>query len=609
MATENLDININVDTEGATGPIKSFREQLREATKDVITMSEKFGGTSKEAINAAKKVAELRDRLGDAKSLSDAFNPDAKFKALTSSLSGVAGGFGAVQGAMALFGAESDNVQKTLLKVQSAMAISQGLQGIGESIDSFKQLGAVIKQTSVYQAAYNFIMDDTAQVTKEAVVEIEAQTIALEGEAVATTQVATATTGATIALRIFRAALIATGIGAAVVAIGLLVSYFNSLTNATKEAREAKEKLDKAYVEGSKKAYSKYLEDFDSLKEIELAKAGDNENKKFKIEDDFRKKKIAALEKQYKEIEGKDVEAEGEIQNKIAKLRNEGTINSYEKDKRLKKELEEKKIQDAVDAALAEKKAIDDELAAYEKRKKRSDKLNKDFIGADGLTNEEREKAKKDEKDRKEKNDKETQEFNEKSLKDGLGKTLSIKAEALAAGWKQDEDNLAAKKRIDELEVESKQASANAIGDIAAGLSSILGQETATGKAVAIASATIDTYLSASTIFKQASKNPITIANPAYPYLMAAPAVLAGIARVKSIVSVPVPNGGGGGSMPSMSSAAPLPPQIPTAQVTQLNQQSINDIGNNAVRAYVVESDVTSSQERITAIRQRARFS
>jgi hypothetical protein len=59
----------------------------------------------------------------------------------------------------------------------------------------------------------------------------------------------------------------------------------------------------------------------------------------------------------------------------------------------------------------------------------------------------------------------------------------------------------------------------------------------------------------------------------------------------------------------SMSSAAPVAPQLPTAQVTQLNQQSINDIGNNAVRAYVVESDVTSSQERITAIRQRARFS
>jgi hypothetical protein len=117
-------------------------------------------------------------------------------------------------------------------------------------------------------------------------------------------------------------------------------------------------------------------------------------------------------------------------------------------------------------------------------------------------------------------------------------------------------------------------------------------------------------YLSASTIFKQAAKNPISIVNPAYPYLMAAPAVLAGIAREKQISSVSVPKSGGAGSgMPSMSGQAPMMPQLPTAQVTQLNQQSINDIGNQAVRAYVIESDVTSSQQRMAAIRQRARFS
>jgi len=48
---------------------------------------------------AAKRASELKDRIGDAKALTDAFNPDAKFKALTASLSGVAGGFAAAQGA------------------------------------------------------------------------------------------------------------------------------------------------------------------------------------------------------------------------------------------------------------------------------------------------------------------------------------------------------------------------------------------------------------------------------------------------------------------------------------------------------------------------------
>ena len=115
---QNLDLNVNVNTNQADTSLGSLKKQLRESQAEVTAVSEKFGATSKEAIEAAKRAAELRDRIGDAKALTDAFNPDAKFKALTASLSGVAGGFAAVQGAMGLFGAESENVQKTLLKVK-----------------------------------------------------------------------------------------------------------------------------------------------------------------------------------------------------------------------------------------------------------------------------------------------------------------------------------------------------------------------------------------------------------------------------------------------------------------------------------------------------------
>jgi hypothetical protein len=93
---------------------------------------------------------------------------------------------------------------------------------------------------------------------------------------------------------------------------------------------------------------------------------------------------------------------------------------------------------------------------------------------------------------------------------------------------------------------------------------------------------------------------------------MAAPAILSGIARVKQIASVQVPKGGGGGgggNMPSMSSAAPMSPQTPQAQTTNISQQSINQMGNQAVRAYVIETDVTSNQQRVESIKQRARFS
>ena len=127
----------------------SLKSQLREAQAEVAKLSEQFGVTSKEAANAAKKAAELKDQIEDAKALTDAFNPDAKFKALSSSLGGVASGFAAYQGALGLIGVESKEVEAQLLKVQSAMALAEGLQSIGEAKDSFIQLGSVIKNQVV----------------------------------------------------------------------------------------------------------------------------------------------------------------------------------------------------------------------------------------------------------------------------------------------------------------------------------------------------------------------------------------------------------------------------------------------------------------------------
>ena len=127
----------------------SLKSQLREAQAEVAKLSEQFGVTSKEAANAAKRAAELKDQIEDAKALTDAFNPDAKFKALSSTLGGVASGFAAYQGALGLVGVESKAVEEQLLKVQSAMALADGLQSIGEAKDSFIQLGAVIKNQVV----------------------------------------------------------------------------------------------------------------------------------------------------------------------------------------------------------------------------------------------------------------------------------------------------------------------------------------------------------------------------------------------------------------------------------------------------------------------------
>ena len=143
-------------------------------------------------------------------------------------------------------------------------------------------------------------------------------------------------------------------------------------------------------------------------------------------------------------------------------------------------------------------------------------------------------------------------------------------------------------------------------------ISDLIGKQTVAGKIAAVAATTIQTYVAAQEAFTNAQKSPITAAFPAYPYIQAALAVATGIKNVKAILSTPVPGGGGGGSAPSatLSGSEGTAPLSPQASVTALPQDQINQLStaNAAVRNYVLESDVTSNQERITRINRAARI-
>ena len=210
----------------------NLKQQLKQAQVEVQTLSEKFGATSKQAVEAAKAAAILKDKIGDAKALTEAFNPDAKFKAVAGSLTGVAGGFSVVTGAMGAFGKQSEEVEKALLKVQSVMAITSGAQALGESIDSFKQLGAVIKANSVYQGIYNFVTTGSIKSIAQQTAAKLSDTTATVAQGTAMTATTTATVGATAASKALRLALIATGVGALIVGVTLLVQKISAFSEA-----------------------------------------------------------------------------------------------------------------------------------------------------------------------------------------------------------------------------------------------------------------------------------------------------------------------------------------------------------------------------------------
>lgn len=143
MIKKTAEISIKSDADEASKGISNIKKDLREANLALIEAQNNFGDYSTEAVNAAKKVALLKDKIAEAKETAALFDPGAKFQAFGGALNAVAGGFSVVTGAMGALGAESEDVEKMLLKVNSAMALTTGLSAVADSAKDFKRLGAI----------------------------------------------------------------------------------------------------------------------------------------------------------------------------------------------------------------------------------------------------------------------------------------------------------------------------------------------------------------------------------------------------------------------------------------------------------------------------------
>jgi len=88
---------------------------------------------------------------------------------------------------------------------------------------------------------------------------------------------------------------------------------------------------------------------------------------------------------------------------------------------------------------------------------------------------------------------------------------------------------------------------------------------------------------------------------------------IAGAAQIAAIVASKKASSSGsisgGGDSNNNVSISPSAPLMPSASTTTLNQAQVNQMGNMAARAYVVESDISGNQERITRLNRAARIS
>ena len=134
MADTVVAAQLTLDAQQANKSVKTFKQELRESEEALIDIKKRFGDLSPEALAAAKHVAQLKDEMNDAREVVNLFDPGAKFQVFGNAVRTVAGGFSALTGAMALVGAESEAAEKALLKVQAAMAITEGVNTIVDEI-------------------------------------------------------------------------------------------------------------------------------------------------------------------------------------------------------------------------------------------------------------------------------------------------------------------------------------------------------------------------------------------------------------------------------------------------------------------------------------------
>lgn len=557
-------IKTAIELEVKQPTLKGFRQELREAKLAAEQAVMTFGEFSPEALKATQRVAELRDRMEDFNDRVTSLNPD-KFSQLNIVVSSVARGFQAAQGAMGLFGEDSKNLEKTLVKLQSAMAFAEGLEGLGKLQQQFGAIALTIKESVL--AAFGT----------------------------------------------FKAAISSLGIGALVASIGYVIEKLSTMKSEEELVQMRLDLMSKS-VDNQSKSFEKLNEqvaqqvDF-QLKlaqamgasayeqyiiEIEgLSKQIKNTNDTIITLTEERNKKIASINAQIfsknAQERQKEIDSINNIYNpKILALQNEQNNKMQEMEilaaKETKRQEDEDKARREKNAQIAQEQARKN---AEERKKLNEEEYQRLF---------ELEKAR--ERDRETINSitsKGIQLQNDLIL--GQAQEVSIKLQQIEIDKYDKLKTIAylyhadiAQMAIDSLNVIAELNTQFANKDEAS-------QKKAfdINKKIRIATTVIDSTEATLKAFKSAQDSPITSLFPGYPFVQAAIAAAWGVAKVKQIQNTQYSTssvGNTNGGTPNIS--------IPTPSFNTGSTLG-EDMGGGKV--YVLEGDIRRVTQRVNANR------
>ncbi len=641
------------------GELEEGLAQAREEIKGVEKGSEDFKKLATAIQDASSEVKTLEKQM-------EGLEPQQKAEAFLKMGEGIAGGFAVAQGAMALAGVESEELEKLQVKVQSAIAIAQGVRMMSE---------AALMATT----AKRVVLEKLALVRDKAgIVVTYARSIATGVWATAQGLLNKSISLTTVALKALKFAIAATGLGAIVIAIIAIGKAVYDWSKATKDLTAEQIKLAEATIRRNEK----FLEERDLQKELAKAET-DAEKRLIKKTKNLNKqldglKKTIELQKENKEaLENTEDLSKEEIKTlKLKRSELSMTANEYKRQITRIDGLIVKIGEEIAAEEEAEQKRQERAEARKQRREERKAQREKDAEDLRALQEEEkrltleriadeetRELALlKFEKDLQLEKIKDATNFEEQRLliekkylrdrkdiikehtqaqKDGLV-ILSDDAEEYFAELRRKGEERAddERARIEAMEETAKEFRATVHHQVLdqvrshmritadAKLSELdkqkekeieLAEEQGKDteeiekkfqqkreqiekrqKKIAVAQAIISTYESANQSYKSMSGIPFV--GPALGAMAAGIAVSAGLANVRQILAQDV--GGGAGGAGGGGGASSTPSSLQPSSTGEFTLGGAQE--QTAVKAFVVESEITDSQAQMADINRRS---
>ena len=546
--TKEIVLEVGIKDSTAQGT-ESAKKRLRDLQRALVDLAVAGQENSEEFRKLEAEAGQLSDTIGDVGQRVKNLGSDTKnIEAFTQAVQGVAAGFQIAQGAAALFGEENEDIQKALLQVNATMAIANGIQQV------------------------------TVLLQKESAISMTANRIA-------TALYDKTLKGTIVSLRLFRTALISTGIGAAIVGVGLLVENWEKLTKVVKDFLGIETKDLKAVSELAQR-------------QVELAEArGESEAKVQNLLMAAYDARIAAAEK---EEERAQLIHEKEVARLTyqTKLRTDA-IEKQKKDAEDLRAMDSAASQEAENFRLAKIGRINDELAR--EKALRDEKL--------AILREEKAQREADLKKRFTDSD----EFAKAYIL--LTEEMRLKEQGIAEDSADKISKIERNRRQQDLQMASE-----AVGALGNLLTAGLGKSEKDqrkafeiNKKASMGQALINTFM-AVTAALTAGGNPIKLAT-GRQFIDAGIALATGLAQVAKISKTQFQGSsasGGGGALTAGGGeggeVAPAP-IFANPQTTMLGTDGAamgQGQGSSPMRAYVVERDITQSTRRVRRLEEFA---